>query len=159
MFDPGDRLLECATDRVVAGVVGHHGLDGDRMVVEELLGTAPERGAGRALLVGEDLAVRETTVRVDRRMNEVVTNAMVFHVAAPVCSPTTTGWDPSELLDIDVDELARPVGVDAPDHLARRPIHPREPVQTMTAQHPVHRRCRDPHDARDPGRPELATLS
>src|ERR1700682_2002709 len=121
MFDPGDGLLECSTGRVDAGVVGHHGLDRDRVVVEELLRPVPELRTGRALLVGEDLAVRESAVRVDRGMDEVVTDTVVFHVAAPVDSPTTARWDASELFHVDVDELTGPVGVATPDPLTRRP--------------------------------------
>ena len=161
MLDPRDRVLERPTGGVVTGVVGHHGLDGDRVVVEELLSTVPERGAGHAPLVREDLAIGETAVRVDRGMDEVIPDLrfrVMRDVAAAVCSPTTTGWDPPQLLHVHVHELARPIGVDATDHLAGRPIHPREPVQTMTAQHPMHRRRGNPHDARDPRRPELATL-
>ena len=94
---PGERGGEVAPE-VVLRVVGQDRFDGDRMVIEELLGAFPKPRAGRALLVGEDLAEREAAVRIDRSVGVVVANfgfRMVHNVFAPVCSPPTTGWDPT----------------------------------------------------------------
>jgi hypothetical protein len=106
MIDPGNRLLKRSADRVVAGIVGEDGIDDDAIVGEEALDTVPELSACCAAFVVQHLAVGQAAVRVDRGVDVVVADAVMFHVAAAVCSPAAAGWDPSELLDVDVGELA-----------------------------------------------------
>src|SRR5262249_53519934 len=101
MLDAIDSVLDGAAGRVVLSVVGQHGLDSDRVLGEELSGVVPEHRAGGALLVAEDLAVDETAVRVDRGVDVVVTDLrsrLPQQVLAAMGSPTTTRWDPPELL-------------------------------------------------------------
>ena len=66
VLDPVERGGEVVAG-VVLGVVGEHGVDGgDGVAGEELAGSVPEGGAGRAFLVVVDLGVCETAVGVDR---------------------------------------------------------------------------------------------
>jgi hypothetical protein len=94
-------------------------------------------------------------------MDEVVADpvlAVMLGVGAAMHSPAAAGWDPPEFLDVHVDELAGPLGVDAANHVPGRPIHPRKSVESVAAPHAMHRRGRHPHDARDAGRAQVARL-
>src|SRR5690606_12036453 len=68
-------------------------------------------------------------------------------------------WHPGELLDVDVDQLAAAGGLDAAHRPPRRAVHPCQPVQPVTHQHPVHRRSRHPDDPRETCRAESAGLA
>ena len=94
----------------------------DAVLGEELAGSAPETGATRSAFVVEDLAVSEPAVGIDRGVDVVVTDPslfVVYDVAATAGTPAAAGWDTPELLDVDVHELAGPVGVDTTDHAVR----------------------------------------
>jgi hypothetical protein len=92
---------------------------------EERDGTMPERGCGHGLLVVQSLGVGEPGVVVDRRVQVRVadlpgagTGALggpCGFGAAVVHSPATTGGDATELLDVDVDQVANPVVLVADD--------------------------------------------
>ena len=100
--------------RVAQGVVGHHPFDaGDAVGGEVVDGAGEERGAGRALLVGEDLGVGEPGVVIDDGVHVVVADLGVLafrlvepHLAA-VGPPAAAVGDPADLLDVHVDQLAR----------------------------------------------------
>src|SRR3954470_3080800 len=75
--------------------------------------------------------------------------------AAAVRPPAATIRDPTQLLDVDVDELTGPGRGDPSDHPPGGWIHRAELVQALTDQHPMHRRGMHLHDARDTRRPQL----
>src|SRR5699024_12226168 len=96
-------------------VVGHHSLDPGDAVRGEVPGRSPdEAGAGGALLVGQDLAVGQSGVVIDHRVHVVVTDPGLLlrgcgaHGPA-VGLPPAADWDLADLLNIDVDQLARAV--------------------------------------------------
>jgi len=148
-------------ERLVAGtVVSLDGLDGDPELTEPAVRSLPERSGSVTFLVRKDFAVGESGVAVDRGVHERVSDLggpMLHDVASPVGAPPTARWDPSELLHVDLDELARPVLDDlSADHCPRGAVHPDQPVQALAAQHSMHRRGRHPDDPRNARGTELA---
>src|SRR5215218_4063506 len=100
---------------ITGAVVGHHGLDGDAVAgVERDRALQESDGRGR-LLIGEDLDVGQPGRVIDADMHEFPADlsAAVFAVAAlqpAVAVYAMAGaalWDPAELLDVDVQQLAR----------------------------------------------------
>ncbi|MEU3340042.1 hypothetical protein [Streptomyces sp. NPDC006668] len=87
---------------MVPGVVGHHALDAG-----EELGRAGEEGrAGGALFIGQDLGGPAGAV-VDGRVHAFVADAAAADVLAAVVGPLAVAIeDPSELLDVHVDQAA-----------------------------------------------------
>jgi Alpha/beta hydrolase domain len=86
-------------------------------------------------------------VSIDRGVDVVVTDpslGVVYDVAATMGTPAAAGWDTPEFLDVDVHELAGPVGVDTTDHASGRPVLPCEPVQAV-ANGNVRGGVRSPH--------------
>src|SRR5690606_25360797 len=85
--------------------------DRDAVVGEELGGGEQERGAGRALLVGQDLRERDAGVVIDRDMDVVEPDptsaaaVVVDHLRA-VDAPAAAVGDPAEFLDIDMEQIA-----------------------------------------------------
>jgi hypothetical protein len=93
-----------------------------------------------AAFVVEDLAVRGSGERVDGRVHVREADfglRCMCHVAAAVGPPPAVGGDAPELLAVDVDELARPVGVDAADRAFGRSIQPPQPVTTRSKNHVI----------------------
>jgi hypothetical protein len=54
-------------------------------------------------------------------------------------SPPTARWDLAQLLDIEVDQITGMVVLVAADHPTGRPVHPRQPVEPVPDQNPMHR--------------------
>ena len=94
-------------------------------------------------------------VVVDDRVDVVVadlglsTSVGRTHLSA-VCAPAATVGDPSDLLDIHVDQLAGAFtfvadsgGLRGPDHLARQRVALAQPRNVMSSQDPADRPCRD----------------
>ena len=101
---------------VTGAVVGHDRLDGDAAVVEPLDGT-PEEGSGRGRsFVGEDLGVGHARRVVDGDVDELPPDASRSDRMISV-HPVTDTSDTTQLLDIDVDELARLIPLVAKDGL------------------------------------------
>src|SRR4051812_8167027 len=100
--------------RYAQGVVGHHPFDLVDAVVGEVRSAAAEEGrAGSALLVGQDLGVGQSRVVIDQRVHVVVAElagAVAGGLAgrASQRSPSTASGDAAELLDVYVQQLARP---------------------------------------------------
>lgn len=92
------------------GVVGHDPLDAGDALGREVDGCPlNERGAGRALLVGQDLGVHQPGAVVDERVHIVVAAACLADTVAcfaPVNTPPATVGNPAELLDVHLDQLA-----------------------------------------------------
>jgi len=154
-----DRVTK--RERLVAGaVIGLNNFEDDPERSEPGMGSLVEADRGDGFLVGEHFAVREPSVTVDRRVHERVTDfggLRIDDVAAAMGSPTTTGWDPPQLLHIDLDLFAGTVVGDlTADHRPGRPVHPVEPIQTLAAQHLMHRRGGHVQDAGDTSRTEFA---
>src|SRR5690242_18580474 len=115
MFDvpAGEQLVEVGAACVVPGVVCHDRVDVYTAAGEVLEGAGEKRGRGRALLVVEDLRVRETTVVIDDGVHVVVADAgflvrvRLAHLS-PVRAPASAVGDPTDLLDVHMDQFARP---------------------------------------------------
>ena len=101
---------------VWGAVVGHHAFDVDAVAGVELDSALEEGDGCRALLIGENLGVGQAAVIVDRDMHELpASEPDRLAVSMGVRLSTTAAgdamaWfeDPPELLDVDVDQLARP---------------------------------------------------
>jgi len=75
--------------------------------------------------------------------------------SSPAVSPPAPSLgDAAQLLDVDVDELARAVHLVAADRGPRHLVEVVEPVQPVAHQHPVHRRRLQAADAGDARRPQ-----
>ena len=119
---PGALVLQagCATGiaegvaDIGRAVVGHHPLDPDAEAGEPGQGP-PEEGHRTLLaLVGQDLRVGEPGGVVDADMEEVPATAAFL--AAPVAGDSVPdAVDPPELLDVEVDQLARAIALIADD--------------------------------------------
>src|SRR5262245_2313744 len=148
---------------VTGAVVGLDGLDADVELGEPGMRSLPESDRGDGFLVIEDFAVGDAAVTVDRGVDERVTDtgvAMVAVVTASVRSPAAAGRDAPQFLDVDLDEFAGTVVLDpSPDHGSGRPVHPRDPIETATAQDPMNRRGGQLENARDARRSQLAGLT
>jgi hypothetical protein len=70
-----------------------------------------------------------------------------------------TGAEPPRLLDVHVDQLAGPGAFVAADDLAAGPVQHLQPPEPVAAQHPVHRRGRQPDQRADPSWAQLAGLA
>lgn len=96
------------------GVVGQDAADGDTVLgVEPAGGAVQEGGAGRGALVGVDLGVDDAAVVVDGDVDELkaallVPTAAVVGVLS-VDAPAAACRDAPELLDVDVQQVARTV--------------------------------------------------
>jgi hypothetical protein len=117
---------------VARPVVGHDAADLDVVTVEPGSCTLPETRTRVTPLVGEDLAVGETRMIVDRRVDEGVADFAlpVITVFPPsVRTPPSTGRDTTQFLDVDVDELTWRLPFVATDDPSGRSVHPGEPIE------------------------------
>jgi hypothetical protein len=74
-------------------------------------------------------------------------------------APTSTFGNPTQFLDVEMDELARSGHLDAPDGDPRGPVEVVKAVELMAHQHPMHRRGWSSHNASDAGRAEAPVLA
>src|SRR5438132_4511428 len=102
--------------------------------------------------------VRQTAEAIDCRVHEGVADlglmVLAPHHRSTVGSPAATTGDAAQLLDVEMDQLARPSHLHAPDGLAGGPIEMVEAIEPVANQHPMHGRGRQPDDAGDAGRPQ-----
>src|SRR5439155_23336489 len=124
--------------------------------------TSEEGGRGDCFLVGSYFGVGEAAVVVDGDVDVlpageqtvfprcVATSAVVV-VAAAADALAGTVFDSAELLDVNVDELARPRALVADGLLEPEPA---ELAHPDPGQDPRHRRERHPERLRDLGRRE-----
>ena len=140
MLEAEPAAGERVRDRDVGGtVVCDDCLEADAVAAVEGDGAAKECNRGRCLLVREDLGIGEAAVVVDGDVDVlpaggVVDTACVVGVAAgvvliAVVAPALAGTadDPAELLDVDVDELARPGAPIADRRLEPEPAQAAQP--------------------------------
>jgi hypothetical protein len=77
------------------------------------------------LLVGVDLGVGDAGVVIDGGVHEGISEAAALgagYLASSPHSPAASGWDPSQFLDIDMEELTGPVLLIATDHTPGRRV-------------------------------------
>lgn len=74
---------------------------------------------------------------IDRGVNGSE-SVMSWGVAATVGSPSATGWDRAEFLDVDVHDFTGPGGLDTSNGFAGDSVDVVETVQSVSAQHGVH---------------------
>ncbi len=105
--------LEVAGESVVHCVVGHHLANRDSVCGEERCGIGEERRAGRTLLIAQDSSEREPGVVIDRDVDVVEPELLrldptlvVIHRGGTIEAPTAAVGDPTEFLDIDVQQIA-----------------------------------------------------
>src|SRR6185295_14549744 len=113
VFEPEPPAESAEGKRFVAGaVVGHHplNLDAEAFVVGQ--SGLEEGGSTAFLLIGHDLGEGDARVVVDGDMDELP--AEPFAARSPIALPSAIAGDavanaidPAELLDIEVDHLAR----------------------------------------------------
>jgi hypothetical protein len=146
---PGAEVFDAqrfASERVDRGavcvaVVGHQPLDPDPEGGEVGDRAAQEADRGRGFLVLEHLDVGEPRGVVDRDVN--VLPADPAAPTAPVAVHAVPGpADPAELLDVDVDELARPRLLVPVRRLER--LQPPQLAEPDSGQDPRHGRERHP---------------
>ncbi len=139
---------DAASDRVGGrdvgrAVVGQQLLNGDAVALEELDCAAQEPDRRRGLLVVEDFGVGQASGVVDADMDEVPAcraSIDAGSVAAPRLGVGASAGDAlagaaldaAELLDIDVDELARPSPFVA---LSRLKPDPAQAAQSFALEH------------------------
>src|SRR5690606_18899368 len=153
------------------GVVGHDPLDpGDAVGGEVVGGPSEERRAGRALLIGQDLAVGQPGVVIDQGVDVIepdLGGAVVsgFPSGAAVRAPATPVGDPADLLDVHVHQLAGTVafiahrgGLAGADHLAADRVELTQVGQSVAAQDPRHGPRTDAEFGPEPVRPTTFPL-
>ena len=156
MADAEPLAGECVHDRPVAGaVVGQHTLDPDAPAAEVADGAAEETGSGRALLVGEHFDIGKPGRVVDRDVDELPADPTAARPAVAVGSVAGPA-DLAELLDVDMDEFARPRPLVAVCRLLRR--DPRELPEPVPDKDGADGRQRHPERFRDlrAGKAQLA---
>jgi hypothetical protein len=161
-------VVQCPIEGVRAiarAVVSQDPLDRHVVRFEELLRSAPELDRGVALFVGVDLAVGQSSVRVDRGVHERISQSGSPGVAVAqpsgvaIYAPAATARDPAQLLDVDVDELARITRLDTANDPPSHAVHPRQPVLVVADQHSMHSRGVHSENAAQAGWAELARLA
>ena len=129
---------------IAGAVIGHHALDVYAVAAIPDPCAAQEADRGCGLLVGEDFDVGQAGGVVDAHVHILVADplgAPPLLLAAAVAVRAVSGpVDPSQLLDIDVDELAWVSSLVAVGRLGR--VKPTELAQPHPAKHRRHRRER-----------------
>jgi hypothetical protein len=95
---------------------------------------------------------------VDRRVDEVVADPSTPRGAggAAVGAVAAAIRDAAQLLDVDVNQFARPGALIAADQLASGPVHGGQPVEAVTVKDAMDRRGGPADPWGDAGRAELA---
>ena len=123
----------------------------DSVTREPVPGAQPE-GRRRCLpLVAQNLGVGEAAVVVDDRVDEAVTHStsLVLRTLVLVALdsaqdlPAATVGDATELLDVDVDQVARNVAFVAANLATGGSVDSLQTIKSESGEHPVHRRWRD----------------
>ena len=154
---PGQRVAP-GVGLVAGAVVGQHPLDGDPGGLEEGLGAGPEGGGGLLALVGQDLAVGQAGVVVDG----VVQVAVAGPGAGPAAGLASQGLvaaavgDVSQLLDVDVHQVAGGGVLVAADRAAGGAVQVGQAGEPVAGQDPVHGGRVEPQQVGDPGRSPAA---
>src|SRR5438874_10102428 len=131
------RLVEKRAP-VAEGIVGQDPLDGHASGPESGLGPAPERGRGSSLLIGEHLGVGQAAVIVDGRVQVGVAEPpLAPGGGSAVDAMPPAGRDPTQLLDVDVDQLTRSGALVTPDGCRALAVEVAQAVQVVAQEHPI----------------------
>jgi hypothetical protein len=145
---------------VADAVVGQYAFDGDVVRGEPRDRSLQELDAVVGVLDSGELAVRESGVRVDRGVNMGVATASVSHRWLPAVELVTTAIrHTSEFLDVNVEDFTAATRLDPSDHSPGRAVHPTQPIQAVSHENSMHRRCGHPHDPAQASGPQLAGLT
>jgi hypothetical protein len=135
--------------RDVAGaVVGHDSLDRDAAALEPGDRASEEARGGRGSFVGQDFGIGEARGIVDGDMDELPADASNASGAVSVDTMADTA-DTAQLLDVDVDQLARAFSLVSDDWLFG--LEALEPRQARAGQDASHRGRTQAHSSRDLG--------
>src|SRR5260370_35588190 len=110
------------------------------------------------VLVGTTRRVGQPRVVVDHWVHELIAFAALTRrrpQLAPIATVPAAGRNSAQLLDVDVDELARPLPFVAANHTAGGTVHPVEALQSMPSQHLVASRPRRAQTSRYARGPQL----
>src|SRR4029450_13092010 len=103
---------------VARAVVGHHALDPDALALEPAQRADQEAGDRLALLIRQDLDVRQARGVIDRDMDELPAGTLRA-VAAIAGDPVADAAEAGGVLGIEVDKLAGACAAVTPRRLAR----------------------------------------
>ena len=145
---PSQRLGEAA-GAVGAAIVGHHPLGPDAVRTEPAQGAEQEGGGGVPALVAQHLDIGQPRRVIDRNMDEVPARAPIAAARAGAGDAMAGPVEPAELLDVEMDQLARPGALVTPHRLGR--IEPGQPP------HP--RPCQPARPTVERARPSLAAIA
>ncbi len=150
---------EVPRDRVVPGVVGEDPLDAHPAGGEEGRGIEHEPGARRPALVVEGADVGDPAHVVDRDVQVVVAAVGAGRAGHPTADPVAAAvGDAAELLDVDVEQLARSLA-DVADRDARRSVLVGQAGQPVTGEDVADGRAWDAHDRRQAVWPEAVFVT
>ena len=96
---------------------------------------------------------------MDERVADSAGLGSFVGVAAASGPPPAAVRDTAKFLDVDVDQLAGMVSVDAPDDPTGWPVHECQPVHSMPSQDPIDRRCWQTNDRSKSGRAPFEGLT
>src|SRR5690242_16255392 len=151
---------------LVAGpVIGHDPLGGDPGGAEPGAGAVPERHGGVFALIAEDLAVGQAGVVIDGGVQVAVADdgpampvtgaggGFLVLVAAgpPGGAPAAAIRDVPQLLDVDMDQLARRGALIPADYLPAGPVQGSQRRAAVAGQHLMHGGRIQAQAERDPG--------
>jgi hypothetical protein len=85
------------------------------------------------------------------------TRATLLSSHPSVDSPPTTLWNAGLLFDVDVDQLARMRGLDAPDYSATLAVQVAQTAQSVPDQYSMQRRGWDARPRSQSGRAQAVT--
>jgi hypothetical protein len=126
--------LELVGD-VAGPVIRHDRLDGDAAALEPTDGTPEEAGGAGGSLIGKDLRVRHSSGVVDGDMDEFPADTSCLDRMVSVDTMTDAA-DPTQLLDVHVDQFTRPIFLVSEDGLfGLEAAQAREAVPSQDAGH------------------------
>jgi hypothetical protein len=129
-------LSEAVRD-VAGAVVGHDGLDRNAVALEPGHGAFQEGDRGGGSLIGQDLGISQTRSVIDGDVKELPSDASDTSGAVSVDAMADAA-DPTQFLDVDVDELSRVFSLVAHDGFFGIEVF--ESGDPVAGQDPVDRR-------------------
>jgi hypothetical protein len=138
----------CTIERYAGPFIGHEPLDADAQCREVGAGAFEEGADASGALVGEHLRVGEAGAVIDADVQELPAGATGAGGAIAV-DAVAGALDAAELLDVDVDELARCGPLVAAGGLGG--ARGRQAAEAAAAEHRPHRALRHAQHQGDPG--------
>jgi hypothetical protein len=140
---------------VAGAVIRHDRLNGDAAVVEPVDRTSEEGDGRRRSFIGQNLGIGQSGGVVDGDMDELPADAASLDRVVPV-DAVTDATDTAQLLDIDVDELARAISLVPNDRDLG--LEAFEAGEAITSQDAGDGRRAEPHTESDL-RPRVSSLA